>query len=111
MAVVPPDRGDLVWLSFDPGAGHEQAGHRPAVVLSPRSYNTRSGLAVVVPVTTRPKGRPFEVPLPDGLRVRGVVLTDQVRSVDWSARAVQLAGRLPVETEALVRGTARRLLE
>lgn len=111
MAVVPPDRGDLLWLSVDPTAGHEQAGHRPAAVLSQRAYNSRSGLAVVVPVTTRPKGRPFEVPLPDGLRVRGVALADQVRSIDWSARVVQLADRLPPESGALVRGTARRLLE
>lgn len=111
MAVAAPDRGDLVWLDFTPQAGHEQAGHRPAVVLSPRAYNSRSGLAVVVPVTTRPKGRPFEVALPSGLPIRGVVLADQVRSVDWSARGVEHAGRLPSETEALVRGTARRLLE
>jgi mRNA interferase MazF len=111
VAVAAPDRGDLVWLNFTPQAGHEQAGHRPAVVLSPRAYNSRSGLAVVVPVTTRPKGRPFEVALPSGLPIRGVVLADQVRSVDWSARGVEHAGRLPSETEGLVRGTARRLLE
>jgi len=111
VAAAPPDRGDLVWLNFTPQAGHEQAGHRPAVVLSPRAYNGRSGLALVVPVTTRPKGRPFEIALPSGLPVRGVVLADQVRSVDWSARAVEHAGHLPSETEALVRGTARRLLE
>jgi mRNA interferase MazF len=111
VAVAAPDRGDLVWLDFTPQAGHEQAGHRPAVVLSPRAYNSRSGLAVVVPVTTRPKGRPFEVALPSGLPIRGVVLADQVRSADWSARGVEHAGRLPSETEALVRGTARRLLE
>jgi mRNA interferase MazF len=111
VAVRAPDRGDVVWLNFTPQAGHEQAGHRPAVVLSPRGYNGRAGLAVVVPVTTRPKGRPFEVPLPPGLPVRGVVLADQVRSVDWSARGVEHAGRLPADTEALVRGTARRLLD
>ena len=109
--MTAPDRGDLVWLNFTPQAGHEQAGHRPAIVLSPRAYNARAGLAIVVPVTTRPKGRPFEVPLPPGLAVRGVVLADQVRSVDWSARGVERAGRLPADTEALVRGTARRLLE
>jgi mRNA interferase MazF len=111
VALAAPDRGDLVWLDFTPQAGHEQAGHRPAVVLSARAYNSRSGLAVVVPVTTRPRGRPFEVALPPGLPIRGVVLADQVRSVDWSARRVEHAGRLPPETEALVRGTARRLLE
>jgi mRNA interferase MazF len=109
VAVTAPDRGDLVWLNFTPQAGHEQAGSSslrsdPAVVLSPRAYNSRAGLAIVVPVTTRPKGRPFEVPLAPGLTVRGVVPADQVRSVDWSARGVEHAGRLPAET-------ARRLLE
>ena len=111
MAAEAPDRGDLVWLNFTPQAGHEQAGHRPAVVLSPRAYNARSGLAVVVPITSRPKGRPFEVRLPPGLPVRGVVLADHLRTVDWSARGVERIGDLAVETEALVRGTARRLLE
>lgn len=111
VAAIAPDRGDLVWLNFNPQADHEQAGHRPAVILSPRAYNARSGLALAVPVTSRSKGRPFEVLLPDGLAVRGVVLVDQIRSVDWEARHVEIADRLPRETEALIRGIARPLLE
>ncbi len=90
-----PDRGDVVWLEFDPQAGHEQAGHRPAVVLSPRSYNHKSGLALFCPITSRTKGYPFEVNLPAGLPVQGSVLCDQVKSLDWAARRSRLATKLP----------------
>lgn len=90
-----PDRGELVWLSFDPQAGHEQAGRRPAVVVSPRAYNGKSGLALVCPVTRRSKGYPFEVALPEGGEVTGVVLADQVRAVDWRARRAQAVSTLP----------------
>lgn len=93
-----PARGDLVWLQFTPQAGHEQAGHRPAVALSPRSYNQKTGLALFCPVTSQIKGYPFEVKLPDGLAVRGVVLCDQVKSLDWSARQARLVARLPAAT-------------
>lgn len=93
-----PGRGDLVWLQFTPQAGHEQAGHRPAVALSPRSYNQKTGLALFCPVTGQVKGYPFEVKLPDGLPVKGVVLCDQVKSLDWSARRARLAARLPAAT-------------
>ena len=92
-----PDRGDIVWLEFDPQAGHEQAGHRPAVVLSPRAYNQKSGLALFCPITSRIKGYPFEVVLPPGLTVQGAVLCDQLKSLDWAARRSRLAVRLPVE--------------
>lgn len=78
-----PDRGDLVWLSFDPQAGREQAGRRPAVILSPASYNRSSGLALAVPVTSHVKGYPFEVPIPAGMRISGVILADHLKSVDW----------------------------
>jgi mRNA interferase MazF len=81
-----PARGDLVWLQFDPRPGHEQAGQRPALVVSPRSYNRRVGLALFCPVTSRVKGYPFEVVLPDTLRVKGAVLSDQLKSLDWKAR-------------------------
>jgi len=81
-----PDRGDLVWLQFDPQAGHEQAGHRPALVISPRAYNLRVGLALFCPVTTRAKDYPFEVMLPSGSEISGVVLADQIKSFDWRAR-------------------------
>lgn len=90
-----PERDDIVWLDFDPQAGHEQAGRRPALVLSPKLYNQRSGLALMVPVTSRAKGYPFEVELPAGLPVKGVVLADHVKSLDWAARGVTLATRVP----------------
>jgi mRNA interferase MazF len=111
VASIPPDRGDVIWLDFDPTSGHEQGGHRPAIVLSPREYNQRSGLMLVVPVTNQAKGYPFEVRLPRGLPVSGVVLADQVRSVSWLTRRIERIGRLPPEIEAVVRGAARRLLE
>ena len=95
MARYVPDRGDLVWLQFDPQAGHEQAGNRPAVVLSPRLYNQKSGLALFCPITSRIKGYPFEVVLPPGLKMEGAVLCDQIKSLDWSARRVRLAAKLP----------------
>jgi len=90
-----PDRGDLVWLQFDPQAGHEQAGRRPALVVSPREYNKRVGLALMCPVTAQRKGYPFEVPVPLGGRVDGVILADQVKSLDWRARRATLAVRAP----------------
>lgn len=97
-----PDRGDLAWLTFTPHAGHEQAGRRPAVVVSPRGYNERVGLALFCPVTSRVKGYPFEVALPPGLEVAGVVLADQVKSLDWRARNAEPAGRLPKRTMTAV---------
>ncbi len=90
-----PDRGDLIWLSFDPRVGREQAGHRPALVLSPAVYNGRVRLAIVCPITSRIKGYPFEVRLPDHLAVSGVVLVDHVRSVDWVTRRAAWADRAP----------------
>lgn len=93
-----PDRGDLVWLEFDPQAGHEQAGKRPALVLSPRAYNAKVGLALFCPVTSRLKGYPFEVVLPADLGISGVVLSDQVKSLDWRARRSKRAGRAPAAT-------------
>ena len=97
-----PDRGDAVWIAFDPQAGHEPAGRRPAVVLSPRAYNGKVGLVVLCPITSRAKGYPFEVGLPEGLGVQGVVLSDQVKSLDWRARKAELIGPLPsVVTDAV----------
>ena len=90
-----PDVGDLIWLDFNPQAGREQAGHRPAVVLSPASYNEKSGLAVVCPITSQWKGYPFEVALPKGLGVTGVILSDHLKSVDWKQRRAERAGRAP----------------
>lgn len=90
-----PDRGDAVWLEFNPQAGHEQAGRRPALVLSPRAYNERVGLALVCPITNQAKGYPFEVEIPAGLKVSGVVLADQVRSLDWVARRATFIDTAP----------------
>ena len=97
-----PKRGDVVWLTFTPQAGHEQAGHRPALVLSPEPYNRKVGLALVCPITSQVKGYPFEVPLPHGLEVQGVVLADQVKSVDWKARKARVCGTAPAATLAEV---------
>lgn len=88
-----PDRGDIVWLNFTPQAGHEQAGHRPALVLSPAKYNRASGLMLCCPMTTQVKGYPFEVPVDAPGGQSGVVLSDQVKSVDWKARRAQRKGR------------------
>lgn len=90
-----PERGDVVWLTFAPHSGHEQAGHRPALVLSPAAYNKKVGLAVFCPITTQVKGYPFEVPVPQGLKASGVVLSDQVKSLDWRARGAKFCCRLP----------------
>jgi len=90
-----PDRGDVVWISLTPKTGHEQSGRRPALVLSPRSYNAKVGLALMCPITSQIKGYPFEVPLPKGFPVFGVVLADQVRSLDWVARKATITGTLP----------------
>jgi mRNA interferase MazF len=93
-----PDRGDIVWLSFDPTAGHEQAGRRPALILSRRAYNARAGLALICPITSRVKGYPYEVALPAGLAVNGVVLADHVKSLDWHARRAVFADTAPAAT-------------
>ncbi|MBN1224783.1 MAG: endoribonuclease MazF [Candidatus Aminicenantes bacterium] len=93
-----PDRGDLVWLSFSPQAGSEQAGRRPALVISPKAYNLKVGLILACPVTTSIKNYPFEVKLPDGLSLAGVILSDQIKSLDWNARNAELACRVLPET-------------
>ena len=91
-----PERGDLLWLSFDPHAGHEQAGRRPAFVLSPESYNRKTSLLLACPVTSRVKGYPFEVALPIDLPISGVILADQIKSLDWKARKAEFVARTPV---------------
>lgn len=99
MARYVPERGELIWLDFDPQAGHEQAGKRPALVLSPKAYNQRTSLALIVPVTNRIKAYPFEVLL-KGCKTTGCVLADQVRSLDWStrkAKRIEAAPRTVIE--------------
>lgn len=93
-----PKRGDIAWITLNPQAGHEQAGRRPVLVLSPASYNVRTGLAIVCPITSQIKGYPFEVRLPEGLEVVGVVLADQVKSLDWQARQADLLCSVPAAT-------------
>ncbi len=82
-----PDRGDIVWLDFDPQAGHEQSRHRPAFVISPLAYNQRSNLALLCPITSKTKGWKFEVLLTD-TKTKGVILADQIKSLDWQARKI-----------------------
>jgi len=105
-----PARGDLVWISLTPQAGHEQAGRRPALVVSPLEYNARVGLALMCPITSRVKGYPFEVVLPDHLEISGVVLADQIKSLDWKARNAQVAATAPGEITAEVLGKLNALL-
>jgi len=95
--VYVPGCGDVVWLTLNPQAGHEQAGRRPAVVLSPESYNEKTGLAIFCPVTNQIKGYPFEVLIPEGLPLTGAILSDQVKSLDWRARNAELICTLPDE--------------
>ncbi len=91
-----PSRGDLVWLNFTPQSGHEQGGKRPAIVLSPRSYNMKTGLAILCPITSKIKGYPFEVPV-SLKKVSGVVLADQVKNLDWQARNIEFICAAPEE--------------
>ncbi len=97
-----PRCGDLVWITLNPQAGHEQAGRRPAVVLSPKNYNIKTGLAILCPITSQIKNYPFEVLLPLGLPITGAILADQVKSLDWNARNIELICVLPLEATSEV---------
>ena len=90
-----PKRGDIIWLNFSPQSGHEQAGHRPGIVVSPKNYNQKTGLALCCPITSRSKGYPFETKIPDGLDVSGVILCDQIKNLDWRNRNAQFIDELP----------------
>lgn len=107
-----PEAGDIIWLQFDPQAGREQAGRRPALVLSPRAYNEKARLCVLCPMTTQAKGYPFEVSVPDdgGSIVGGAVLADQVKSLSWQERGAEHARVAPAEVMAEVRAKIRALL-
>ena len=106
-----PQRGDVVWLSFNPQAGHEQAGHRPALVLSPREYNHKVGLALFCPITSQVKGYPFEVALPSNLPLSGVILSDQIKSLDWKSRKAGFCCKLPNATLQEVTAKMLTLIE
>jgi mRNA interferase MazF len=99
-----PQRGDVIWITLNPQAGHEQAGRRPALVLSPLAYNGKVGLAILCPFTNQIKGYPFEVLVPAGLSITGAVLADQVKSLDWRARGAEFICSLP-------RGTVTEVLQ
>jgi mRNA interferase MazF len=105
-----PERGDVVWLQFTPQAGHEQAGRRPAVTLSPKPYNEKVGLGLFCPVTSQAKGYPFEACLPADLPVSGVALCDQVKSLDWKTRQAQFVCRLPEATVTEIMAKVQSLL-
>lgn len=106
MSAYCPKRGDVIYISFNPQAGHEQTGHRPALVVSPEPYNRKVGLAILCPVTSQTKGYPFEVTVPTGLKVSGVVLSDQIKSMDWKARGASFLCSLP---EAVVRQVLKKV--
>lgn len=108
MTTYVPDAGDIVWLHFDPQAGHQQGGHRPALVLSPMSYNGRTGLMLCCPMTTQLKGYPFEVVI-TGTKPSGV-LSDQVKSVDWRARRATRKGKVTAAELSEVRRRALALI-
>jgi mRNA interferase MazF len=105
-----PGCGDVVWITLSPQVGHEQAGRRPFVVLSPQSYNGKTGLAIICPITNQIKGYPFEVVIPDDLPVSGAVLCDQVKNLDWRERKAELVCTLPHETIIHILQTLSTLL-
>ncbi len=105
-----PDIGDIIWLDFDPSAGHEQAGHRPALVLSPKLYNSKTGLLICVPLTNQIKGFPFEVAL-QHRAITGVALADQVKSLDWKIRRAQKKGKADNAVVNQVRSMIKLLLQ
>lgn len=105
-----PEEADIIWLNFTPQSGHEQAGRRPAVVLSPKAYNSRAGLVVCVPVTNQIKGYPFEVVL-SGADTTGAALADQVKSLDWQASQAERKGTATMVEMAEIRAKIKSLLK
>ncbi|HBB30271.1 MAG TPA: endoribonuclease MazF [Cyanobacteria bacterium UBA8803] len=105
-----PKRGDIVYLDFHPTKGHEQRGHRPAFVISPFDYNKKSSLALLMPITKNQKGYPFEVLLPSGLKVQGVILADQIKCLDWKARNIKFVEVAPESTIEEVQAKIEPLL-
>jgi mRNA interferase MazF len=90
-----PDRGDIIWIMLNPQSGHEQAGRRPAIVLSPLKYNSKTGLLICCPITSQEKKYPFEVKIPKGFPVSGVILADQIKNLDWHVREAQFVCNMP----------------
>jgi mRNA interferase MazF len=106
MVDYTPEQGDIVWLTLNPQKGHEQSGRRPAVVLSPSSYNSKTGLAIFCPITSKEKKYPFEVRIPDKCSVQGVVLADQAKSFDWRSRNAEYICSIPL---SLLKDISKRL--
>jgi len=105
-----PDRGDIIWLHFTPQFGREHAGHRPAIVLSPKTYNRKVGLCLVCPITSKIKGYPFEVVLKNGMKTSGAILSDQVRSLDWRSRQAEYIEKVSDEIFIEVKGKLDALI-
>ena len=105
-----PSKGDVVWLDFSPQAGHEQSGNRPALCISPKEYNEKTGLAIFCPITSHSKGYPFEVPLPENMALHGVILSDHFKSLDWGIRQAEYICSIPDRLLAEVLGKLRTLL-
>ena len=101
-----PERGDIIWLNFDPSLGHEQSGRRPGIVLSSLKYNQKVGLAIVCPITSQEKGYPFEIRIPEGFKIRGVILSDQMRCIDLNERKVDLIFKIPPSIVEMVQSLA-----
>ena len=97
-----PDRGDIVWINFTPQAGHEQRGKRPALILSPKIYNEKTSLYICLPITSKIKGYPFEVALPSKLEVQGVILSDQIKNLDFTAREITFVCKAPSSVVEMV---------
>jgi mRNA interferase MazF len=110
MAAYVPDTGDLIWLTFDPQSGHEQAGRRPVLILSPKSYNAKTSLALACPITNQAKGYPFEVAFPHGHLATGVILADHLKSLDWKSRRAEKLGTCTPEVMDEVRARLAPLL-
>lgn len=111
MSTYVPDRGDLVWLDFNPQAGHEQAGRRPALIVTPKIYNQRTSLCLACPITTKVKGYPFEVALPGKAAVAGVILADQLKNLDWRVRRAERLGTVDEKTMGSVLDLIMSLIE
>ncbi|RPI18270.1 MAG: endoribonuclease MazF [Ignavibacteriae bacterium] len=106
-----PEKGDIVWLDLEPHLGHEQGGLRPMVVLSPKYYNKKTMLAIFCPITSQRKGYPFEVNIPEGLKVKGVILSDQVKSLDWEKRKIKYICKIPKESIEDVKNMVVELIQ
>ena len=90
-----PEQGDIIWLTFNPQTGHEQSGRRPAIVLTPSSYNAKVGLGIFCPITSKEKGYPFEIKLPSNCSIQGAILADQIKNLDWRSRSAEFICTVP----------------